>query len=104
MLYARIFWLRKYQINSLSIFGIVHLLLFKVDLPPPRLQRSMSLSMRRSRDSNKKEDGSDKGLKRSSSVKGRNENKGETTSKDTIKRADQKPEKIKGEIEKKVDF
>ena len=55
--------------------------------------------MRRPRESSKKEDGSDKGLKRSSSVKGRNENKGEATSKDSIEKAEQKPEKIKGKIE-----
>ena len=52
--------------------------------------------MRRSREPNKKEETSEGGLKRSSSVKGRSESKGEVISTDSEK-TQQKPEKIKGE-------
>lgn len=53
--------------------------------------------MRRPRESSKKEDTAEKGLKRSSSVKGRSENKVEVISKDTEEKTEQKPEKLKGE-------
>ncbi|KAH3863375.1 hypothetical protein DPMN_026360, partial [Dreissena polymorpha] len=54
----------------------------QIDKPVPRMQRSMSLSVKRSRDRGRKEDDSESGsLKRGSSANSRNENKGKENKK-----------------------
>ena len=58
----------------------------------------MSLSVRRPRERDKKDDLSDGGLKRSSSVKGRSETKGDVITRDPEEKKEQKADKQKGEI------
>ena len=58
----------------------------------------MSLSVRRPRERDKKDDLSDGGLKRSSSMKGRSETKGDVITRDPEEKKEQKADKQKGEI------